>query len=127
MYGTASKSSDASRRSLSESCGGRAEDDRAAFLAFRDCGLEVSAFRSSDSEAAPANAPKMTLSPSFHISVTRVSPGKRTPAKRTLMSEYGPNLRKMCLPEMPNEHKPCLRAYSCQLPERTVSTSKAPT
>jgi len=48
-----------------------------------------------------------TRSPSFHISVTSVSPGNRTPAKRTLILEKAPYLRKMCLPEMPNEHRPC--------------------
>lgn len=48
----------------------------------------------------------MTLPPSFHISVTRVSPGNTTPAKRTLMSLYGPNVFRMCFPEMPNEHSP---------------------
>lgn len=35
---------------------------------------------------------KMTLLPSFHISVTSVSPGSTVPAKRTLMFLYGPNL-----------------------------------
>ena len=33
---------------------------------------------------------KMTLLPSFHISVTRVSPGRTVPAKRTLIFLNGP-------------------------------------
>lgn len=61
-----------------------------------------------------SDSPKTTFSPSFHISVTRVSPGKRTPAKRTLMSLNAPNLRKMCLAEMPNEHRPCAKVRVCQ-------------
>lgn len=35
---------------------------------------------------------KMTLLPSFHISVTSVSPGSTVPAKRTLMFLNAPNL-----------------------------------
>lgn len=54
----------------------------------------------------------MTLPLSFHISVTRVSPGNTTPAKRTLMSLYGPNVFRMCFPEMPNEHRPTNHAFS---------------
>lgn len=35
---------------------------------------------------------KMTLLPSFHISVMMVWPGSTVPAKRTLMFLMGPNL-----------------------------------
>jgi hypothetical protein len=52
------------------------------------------------------SSPKITLSPFFHISVTMVSPGYRTPANRTLISLKAPNFLKMCLPEIPNEQRP---------------------
>lgn len=49
----------------------------------------------------------MTLLPSFHISVTSVWPGMTTPAKRTLISWYSPNVLRTCLPAIPIEQRPC--------------------
>ena len=52
----------------------------------------------------------ITLSPSFHISVTSVSPGMTVPANRTLISLYGPYVFKTCLPANPMKQRPCRTA-----------------
>lgn len=47
-----------------------------------------------------------TLFPSFHISVTSVSPGVTVPAKRTLMFLYLPNLCFLCVNIFPEPQQP---------------------
>ena len=86
------------------------------------------------------NLLNITLWPSFHISVTIVSPGYTIPANlykgevniffflkkkkkekrslllkgsyRTLMSLYGPNALRTCFPEIPIVHRPCKIGWS---------------
>ena len=70
---------------------------------------------------AVKDAPKMTLPPSFHISVTTVSPGYSEPANRTLISLKAPYFSYTALPAKPKKHKPC--RMGCLKPPTLSRTS----
>lgn len=59
----------------------------------------------------------LTVLPSLHISVTTVSPGNTCEEKRARMERRraasdAAKARKMCLPAIPNEHRPCRMGLS---------------